>query len=315
MARILWKESERFPWLTRLGQWAEAALMRLYWWFMSMLSPQKASDLGARVLGWLGPRSAKHRHVLANLRMACPDQDEAGIQSLAQGVWRNFGAVIAELPHMGRIVDADSEPKSEFICMNEDAAFRARERPCIFISAHIASPYIPAPAIRSLGFPLDLVFSPFTNPFIDRLTRDYLSVLGCGYISKQNALRPMLRALKEGRSVGVLLDVRVEGGELFPLLGEGATTTTAPAYLSIKTGCDIVPVFAERLSGARYRVTTFPALERAPQGCSNEEAIRFVTEKLNQVVGEHIRELPDQWMCTKRRWPKQVMRERGAYPD
>jgi len=60
----------------------------------------------------------------------------------------------------------------------------------------------------------------------------------------------MRRSLKQGRSVGLHVDVRVDGGETFPLLGAPATTTTAPAWL---------------------------------------------------------------WMCTKRRWPKPLMRARGAY--
>jgi KDO2-lipid IV(A) lauroyltransferase len=81
----------------------------------------------------------------------------------------------------------------------------------------------------------------------------------------------------------------------------------------VKTGIDIVPVRTERLPGARFRVTLFPALERAPEDCSDEEAVRFLTEQMNDVIGGCIREHPDQWMCTKRRWPKLRMREKGAY--
>ena len=313
MARLLWRGDERYSWLTRFGQWLEAALMRLFWRFMSLLSPETASSLGARLFGWLGPRSAKHRHVVANLRMACPDLDDAGIESLARGVWRNIGSVIAEYPHLVKLVGRGGEPKFEVVCKNSDPAFLNRERPCIFVAAHLGNLYFSAAAIRQLGFPVDLVYSPLTNPCLDARVQDYLSVLDCGFITKQNALRPMLKALKQGRSVGLHVDVRVDGGELFPLLGEDATTTTGPAFLAVKTGLDIVPVRTERLSGARFRVTLFPALERPRQDSSDEDAIRFLTEQMNTVIGGLIREHPDQWMCTKRRWPKQRMREKGAY--
>ncbi|TCK18683.1 KDO2-lipid IV(A) lauroyltransferase [Thiogranum longum] len=313
MARLLWKGDERFSWLTRSGQWLEAALMRLFWWFMSLLSPETASSFGARVFGWLGPRSAKHRHVVANLRMACPDLDEREIQLLARGVWRNIGSVIAEYPHLGKLVGRDGEPQFEVVCENEDAAFRNRERPCIFVAAHLGNLYFSAAALRQLGIPVDLVYSPLANPYLDAQIQDYLSVLDCGFITKQNALRPMLKALKQGRSVGLHVDVRVDDGELFPLLGEDATTTTGPAFLAVKTGLDIVPVRTERLPGARFRVTLFPALERPPEDYSDADAIRFLTEQMNTVIGRLIREHPDQWMCTKRRWPKLRMRDKGAY--
>ncbi len=313
MARLLWKGDERFPWLTRVGQWSEVAFLRLFWWFMSLLPAQKASALGARLFGWFGPRSAKHRHVVANLRMACSDLDDKQIQALARGVWRNIGSVVAEYPHLEKLVGKQGEPQFEVVCHNDDPAFRAAERPFIFVAAHLGNLYFSAAAIRQLGFPIDLVYSPLTNPYLDARVQDYLSVLDCGFITKQNALRPMLKALKQGRSVGLHVDVRVDDGELFPLLGEDATTTTGPAFLSVKTGVDIVPVRTERLPGARFRVTFFPALARAPEGCSDEQAIRFMTEQMNVVIGERIREHPDQWMCTKRRWPKLRMREKGAY--
>lgn len=314
MARLLWKGNERFPWLTRFGQWSEAALMRLFWGFMLLLPAKKASAFGARLFGWLGPRSGKQRHVVANLRMACSDLDETEIRLLARGVWRNIGSVVAEYPHLETLVGKHGEPQFDVVCKNEDAAFQRHERPCIFVAAHLGNLYFSAAAIQQLGFPVDLVYSPLSNPSMDTCIQGYLSsALDCAFISKQNALRPMLKALKQGRSVGLHVDVRVDGGELFPLLGEDATTTTAPAFLSVRTGIDIVPLRTERLPGARFRVTLFPALERPPKDYSDEQAVRFLTEQMNVVIGGCIREHPDQWMCTKRRWPKPRMREKGAY--
>jgi len=287
--------------------------MRLFWRLMSWFSPKKASALGARLFGWLGPRSAKHRHVVANLRMACPDRDEAEIQSLAIGVWRNLGSMLAEYPHLGTLIGKDGEPQFEIAWQGVDAGFLADGRPRIFVAAHLGNLYFSAAALHRLGLPMGLVYSPLTNSYLDRQVLRYVSVLDCNFISKHNALRAMLKALKQGRSVGLHVDVRVDGGDLFPLIGEDATTTTAPAFLSVKTGIDIVPIRTERLPGARARVTIFPPLERAPADCTDKEAVRFLTEQMNRVIGDLIREHPDQWMCTKRRWPKPRMREKGAY--
>ena len=315
MAKFLWKGNERFPWLTRLGQWLEATIVRVFWWFSALLPPQKASAFGAWLFGLYGPRSAKQRHVIANLRMACPDCDAATIQAYARGVWRNLGSMIAEYPKLAEMMGRGDEVRYDIVYANRDPEFLSAEGQFIFVAAHLGNLNFSADAICKSGFPVDIVYSPLANPVLDRCILDYLSVIDCSFITKQNALRPMLKALKQGRSVGIHVDVRVDGGDVFPLLGEDATTTTAPAFLSVKTGVEIVPVRTERLPGARFRVTMFPALEPAPEGSSSEEAIHFLTGQLNRVIGNLILEHPDQWMCTKRRWPRARMQEKGAYDD
>jgi KDO2-lipid IV(A) lauroyltransferase len=107
--------------------------------------------------------------------------------------------------------------------------------------------------------------------------------------------------------------VRVDGGELFPLFGVDATTTTAPAWLSLKTGCAVVPIQTRRLDGDRFRVTVFPPLPAPPDELPPEEAIRRTTVEMNQALASLISDNPGQWLCTKRRWPRDAMKARGAY--
>jgi KDO2-lipid IV(A) lauroyltransferase len=46
---------------------------------------------------------------------------------------------------------------------------------------------------------------------------------------------------------------------------------------------------------------------------AQDDAVRQLSMEMIQVLEARIREHPDQWMCTNRRWPKQVMRDRGVY--
>ncbi len=309
MARFLWKGENQAPWLTKTGQILEAALLRVFWAAMGTFSAQRASALGRVLFSRLGPRTPKQRHVLANLAMVCPEADASRREALARRAWGNIGAVIAEFPHLSRLI-ADLE----IDCRNNDPDFLARRRPCIFVAAHLGNLYMSAAAIRARGYEVDLVYSPLANPYLERLVQDRLTrALRTGFITKQEALRPMLKALKRGRSVGLHVDVRVDGGETFPLLGAPATTTTAPAWLALSTGSPIVPVRTERLADARLRTTLFPPLVPPPRDCPRDAAVDFLTRQMNEVIGRFIREHPDQWMCTKRRWPKPLMRSRGLY--
>lgn len=314
MARLFWTGNERLRFLRSVGWWLEAAMLQLFWWVVTPLSPHRAAAVGRWLLGRIGPKVAKHRHVLANLSMANPDKSREQIRQLGRQVWENLGAVLAEFPHLGRIIGAGGgNPAVEVVCNNRDADFLAAAKPCIFVAAHLGNWNLSIFGIRSLGYPVDVVYSPLSNPFLDRMVLDKLEVLSSGFITKQNAARPMIKALKSGRSVGLHVDVRVDGGELFPLFGAPATTTTAPAWLSQKTGCAIVPIQTRRLDGDRFRVTVFPALQPVSESLPSEEAIQETTAEMNRAIATLIADNPGQWMCTKRRWPRDVMEERGVY--
>ncbi|MDT8388408.1 MAG: lysophospholipid acyltransferase family protein [Thiogranum sp.] len=314
MAKLFWTGKERFRFVTTLGLWLEAALAALLWSLLSVLPWRRAVALGRRSIGGTGPHLAKHQHVLANLRMVCPGQSEGQIQQTGRDVWSNLGAVLADVAHLRDIVGSKAQPSPiEVVCLNSDADFLAASRPCIFVAAHLGNWYLSVAGIRQAGYPVDVVYSPLSNPFLDRMMQARLQALECGFITKQNAARPMLKALKNGRSIGLHVDVRVDGGELFPLCGANATTTTAPAWLAQKTGCPIVPIQVKRSGDNQFRVTIFPALPAAAPGLTPEQAIRRMTEDMNAAICELIRDNPRQWLCTKRRWPKDTMQQRGAY--
>ena len=60
MARLFWTGNERLRFLSRIGWWLEAALLQLFWWIVTPLSPPRAASVGRRLLGSIGPRVAKH---------------------------------------------------------------------------------------------------------------------------------------------------------------------------------------------------------------------------------------------------------------
>ena len=300
--------------MLQLGSLLEAGMLRLLWWLAAPLPTSWASAIGASIMGRLGPYSAKHRHVLANLRMACPGRADDEIRQLAVGVWRNLGGILAEFPHLAAITDMQrADPAIEIVNRNPDPGFLTGGKACIFVAAHIGNLDLSAFCVQRLGHPIDVVYNPLSNPRLEAMVQRARAPLRCGFIEKKNALRNMLKRLKQGHSVGLHVDVRVEDGELFPFFDADATTTTAPAWLAVKTGCDIVPVRTERTGPGRFRFTVYPALERPPADLPEADAIRALTVDMNRGIASLIAEVPGQWLCTKRRWPKDVMMARGAY--
>jgi KDO2-lipid IV(A) lauroyltransferase len=314
MARIIWRGSDNKA-ARALGWWLEALVLRSLWWLVSLMPLDSASRTGRRLFAWLGPRTAKQRHVLANLRTAFPERSPEEIERLAAAVWGNVGAVSAEFAQLDTLFDPQrGGDRIEVLPDPASPGFPAFSRPCLFVTAHCANWEAAAYVAQQITGALDVVYTPQENPFLDRMIQQRRRALGCGFIGKVNAVRYILKALKSGRSVGLLVDTRVDEGPVLPFFGTDANVITTPALLALKTGCDIVPIQVERVRDARFRIRLHPAL-RVVRGVgeSAEQAVLRVTEDILALVESWIRAKPGDWMCTKRRWPKDLMRERGVY--
>ncbi|MFM8355039.1 MAG: hypothetical protein ACKOBM_09060, partial [Gammaproteobacteria bacterium] len=81
----------------------EAAPLRLLWCASRILPRRLVARSAGAVFATLGPRTRKQQHVKRNLGFVQPEADSTEITRLARGVWRNFGMVLAEFPHLDAI--------------------------------------------------------------------------------------------------------------------------------------------------------------------------------------------------------------------
>jgi len=299
----------------RLRWWREALALRALWMLAGSMSPARASALGRRIMRAVGPRTVKHRHVIANLRIICPQSSEAEIETLSRDMWGHLGATLAEFVHLDTLINQDcDDPAVELVCAHPDADFLARRKPCIFVSCHLGNWELAGWGVRQFGFPVDFIYNPQQNSRLDALVIPRRERLGVGLVPKQNALRRLMKSLKQGRSAGVFVDVRVDDAPLVPFAGLEATTTMLPAWLARKFECDIVPIHCERVGDARFRVTLHPSIVLQDSMTGAPKSIEQLSAEVNDRIAGLIQRTPGQWLCTKRRWPKQAMRELGAYP-
>ena len=76
-----------------------------------------------------------------------------------------------------------------------------------------------------------------------------------------------------------------------------------PAFLAARLQLSFVPVRVERLGGCRFRVSVDAPIE-PDRSLGNPRVIaRDMTARLYALFESWIRERPEQWLCTKRRWP------------
>lgn len=267
-----------------------------------------ASALGAR-FGRLSGRILKGRtrHVRANLSLALPDRPPAEIARLAGEVWANAGAVLAEYPNLGRIVD----PRRNFIEIDIVApipAYREPGRPVIFVAAHLANWEVACAAMTQLGIRSHALYAPLSNPWFDRLLMRYRGALGCRMVSRQDGLRSFITALAKGEAPAMIIDRKVAGGPPIALFGAPKPSSTLPAQLALRFEVPLVPVQVQRLPGARFRVRFHhPLRPRDPRASLRDQAFDL-TRQIHDSFEAWIRARPGEWMCTSKIWPTAVLR-------
>jgi len=308
VGRILFHHKLAYlPWLQACSRYSEGLLLYLFWSLVGHLSAPHAAAAGRKLFRYVGPKTHKHQRIMGNLRLAFPDLSEADAEQLARSIWGNFGAVLAEYPHIATLTARSSTSGVDIIIDRASRPILEKRQPAIYVTAHLGNWELVAAMLSAHGIPLSVVYGPQKNPVLDGLLQARRRSSRCRFIAKKNALQQLIREIRAGRSVGLLPDQRVDGGELIDFFGFQTPTTTSPAWLAMKLKCPLVPVQVERMGDARYRMVIHPPLLSGCETADPEQVIKASTA-LNALFERWIRRHPEQWLCLKRRWPASAYR-------
>ncbi len=108
------------------------------------------------------------------------------------------------------------------------------------------------------GYALSVVARKLDNPYLERLLERFRTFTGNMVIEKRDGYRPMLRTLKEGKGLAILIDQNVTTLEriFVEFFGRPASTTPAVGLLKLKTDAALIPGFALPLPNDRSRLET-----------------------------------------------------------
>lgn len=271
--------------------------------FFGIIPVDTASRIGDRIGRWVGARlKRKSKIYRENLSIAFPELSDAALDDLLERSWGRVGRILAEYPHLSTILQEDE--RLEIDIRKPVVTFSDPSRPCVMVSAHQSNWEVVCSAMAKLGIPNASLYSPPTNPLLDNMLLQSRRALNCELVPRDNAARPLMNALKHGRTAGLVMDRRVDEGQPVKFFGHDKLSTTLPAKLALKFNCDLVPAQVERLQDARYRVTFHPPVTpRDPSAGEAEQALDMI-QQVHAQFEEWIRAQPQDWFCSKRLWPK-----------
>jgi len=274
----------------------EAALLRCLFVFFSVLPAQRASNIGGWIGRNIGPRLAASRKARRNLERAIPALQDHAYEDIICGMWDNLGRLIAEYPHLETI----AKERTVIDGIENLKPYIKGERQAIFIGGHFANFEIPAVcAFLQCGLAIDSTYRAPNNPYVHALLNAIRSVDGelQAHAKSQAGGRGLMKAIKQGRNAGILIDQKYNEGVDVPFMGRSAMTNPVFVQLAQKYDCDIVPIRTIRDADCRFRFIVDSPIEYGAG-----DAIESVIEKAHMVLEKWVLEHPGQWLWLHRRW-------------
>lgn len=192
------------------------------------------------------------------------------------------------------------------------ADYPRKDQPTVFVSAHVGAWELTPLVSRYYGLDAPVIYAPERNPFVDARLRKMRRTYKNELVPNRGGLSVFMRALRQGKSVGMTADTQLKGAPELEFFGVDTPTNTGPASLAARYGADVVPVLCKRLSGGRYQILIHPPIK--PTNIDAEPSARAldITQQLNWLFEDWIRGYPGQWLCLKRRWADSTYRQFGV---
>ena len=288
----------------RIKRALRLALLQLALAALSLLPRGAVLPLG-RMLGGLAHAvlRGERRKALASLATAFPEKSEAERLAIVRAMFVQLAQSALELaigdkldPLLEEYVELDAASRATY-----DRALQSGTG-AVFVTAHVGNWELLARRISRLPYPCATIVKESNDPrlsaFIEKVrARGQLRTIWRG---APGAAKAMLRLLKQGGALGLLIDqdTKVQG-VFVDFFGKQAFTPRAAADLALRTGAAPLVGFIHRKPEGGHRLE-ISALA-LPEG-RGEEAVVELTQRYTRAIEETIRRAPHEWVWMHRRW-------------
>lgn len=280
-----------------LRHWLQDRALRALIWGLLRL------PYGWRVplCGWvlshiISPLAGYDRRIRANLALVLPGLPEAEVRRIIRAVPDNVGRTVIEIYSGAEfIARAVSNPLTGAGVAALEEAHRTA-RPVILVTGHFGNYDASRAAMIARGYRVGALYMPMANMHFNEHYVEAISGIGTPLFPRGRAgLTDMVRHLRSGGMLGLLVDQHMGHGEELTFFGQEAMTALSAAELALKYGALLIPTYAVRKPDG----LSFDIIVEAPIPQGTPEAM---TQALNDSLEALVRQHLDQWFWIHRRW-------------
>ena len=164
--------------------------------------------------------------------------------------------------------------------------------------------------------PMHVTYRPHQNELIEYLVATQRDKKYGKAIPKRN-IREMIKSVKNGSPTWYATDqnYRGKGSINVPFFGIDAPSNPGTSRLAKMTGAKIMPAICVRLNNSKdtrkgYLVKFLPPLDNFPSEDQYED-----TKRLNHIIEEFIKDYPEQYLWTHKRYKHYADENRDFYAE
>jgi len=293
-----------------------------YWFVWSVarglgwLPRSLARLLGALVGGMVYSFAGRLRRTgLRNLELALPEMPPAERERTLRQLFRNLGWQLAEFCRMERYTPANTADWIRYQGLEHFLAAEAEGRGVFILTGHLGAWELSSFYHSLMGHPMGMVIRRLDNRKLDAFVNRIRCRHGNKVLHKDDFARGLLTAMRQGESVGILMDTNMTPpqGVFVDFFGTPACTASGLARVALKTGAAVVPGFLvwEAVEG-RY-VLHFGERIPLPNSGDAEADVLELTQRCTSVLESWVRRYPDQWLWIHRRWKTRPAGDAAIY--
>ena len=249
-----------------------------------------------------------------NLKLAFPEKTSEERRQLLKGCFESLGRALGVFSHF-------ADPPESILSVLEPSGIehldqvKASGRGAILFTAHLGAWELTSYGLSLLGHPISFLVRPIDNPKIEEIVDRYRTRTGNKTLDKFSAARSMVKTLRSGEFLGLLIDLNaLEDEAIFVnFFGVPASTNFMTAKLALRSDVPIIPVFAPwDKTRQKFLLQVNEPVELKRSG-DDEADVRELTTRLTQHFEDQIRRYPDQWLWIHKRWKTRPHGEPSIY--
>ncbi|HEU5290659.1 MAG TPA: lysophospholipid acyltransferase family protein [Cyclobacteriaceae bacterium] len=181
----------------------------------------------------------------------------------------------------------------------------ARNKGVIFLTCHMGAFDMQITNMALRGLKPNIIGTPLKDPRLNELLVNYRSAFGAIAIARGKETFRLIKALKLGGTVAILIDQDTSvKGVFVDFFGMKAFTPIGAAVLALKTGAAVIPTIIYLGDDNKQRMEIFPEIQVTDTG-NEEQDILNNTQAFTAFIESQVRKHPEQWVWMHERWKTQ----------
>ena len=271
----------------------------IFFLIFKIIGYKYSTNFGEFIGKKIGPFFRSNKKIQQNLTNSNIGNSNKDREIIIENMWGNYGRIFAEYMFIKKYRETNLYQNIEIIGQNILEQIKDNKKPVIFISGHFNNFEFMAMHIERSGIDLAAIYRPlnnkFLNPIMEKIRKNYI----CKNQIKKGigGIKELVKLNNDGFSTALMIDQRVSEGIKSNFFNAKAFTTTIPAQLVKKYKIPVVPIFIERFDDVKFKVTVLK-----PINFNENKSVEDITDHLNKMLENFIKEKPDYWIWSHNRW-------------